>query len=171
MKSVHIYLCCFLFLCTLTFISCIENLLFTLFLFHRRKRIVCFLLPLRKKITTKWCTFTKCYGGSSILYGDSSKPNWNPTSIVNWFVTQFMIGGKCGIEFGVGLSEATRHWIKGVVAYQAVSDYLAHKLIYFTKSSAFNNANIFVVIPICVSRSFGLKGTFTSVVCYRLLWP
>ena len=73
-----------------------------------------------------------------------------------------MIGGKCGIEFGVGLSEATRHWIKGVVAYQALSDYLAHKLIYFTKSSAFNNANISVVIPICVLRSFGLKGTFYS---------
>jgi len=132
MKSVHIYLCRF-YLCTLTFIFCIENLLFTLFLFHRRKRIVCFLLPLRKKITTKWCTFTKCYGGSSILYGDSSKPNWNPTSIVNWFVTQFMIGEKCGIEFGVGLSDATRPWIKGVVPCQPASANLANKILNLYK--------------------------------------
>jgi len=77
--------------------------------------------------------FYKCYGGSSILYGDSSKPNWNPTSIVNWFVTQFMIGEKYGIEFGVGLSDATRPWIKGVVPCQPASANLANKILNLYK--------------------------------------
>ena len=89
---------------------CIENLSFTLFLFQKRKREVCCPLPLHKKNTTKWCTFTKCVGGSSssILYRDSSKLNLNPATIVNWIMTQFRIRGKYRIEFREGWSNITR---------------------------------------------------------------
>ena len=95
----------FLIYVLLLFISCIENLLFTLFLSTDTKGYFAFSSPLHKKSTTKGCTFTKCDGGSSILYRDSSKPNWNPTSIVNWFVTQFRI--RENTEFNLGRDSLT----------------------------------------------------------------
>ena len=47
--------------------------------FKRLKRKVCRLFPIRKKNTKKGCTFTKCDGGSSILYGDKFKTKLDPT--------------------------------------------------------------------------------------------
>ena len=41
--------------------------------FKRRKRKLCCLFPIRKKNTTKGCTFTKCDGGSSVLDRNSGK--------------------------------------------------------------------------------------------------
>ena len=69
--------------------------------FKRRKRKVCFLFPIRKKNTTKGCTFTKCDGGSSILYGDKFKTKLDPKhcelnrdSIHNWGTIRDWIRGK-----------------------------------------------------------------------------
>ena len=55
------------------FISAFENLSL-LFLFHRRKMIVRFLLPLPKKILQSNVLLQSRFGGNSILCGDSSKP-------------------------------------------------------------------------------------------------
>ena len=67
--------------------------------FKRRKRKLCCLFPIRKKNTTKGCTFQSVMAVVVFFTETSSKPNWTP-HIVNWIVTQFTIGGQYGIGFG-----------------------------------------------------------------------
>ena len=149
MKSVHIYLCCF-YLCTLTFIFCIENLLFTLFLFHRRKRIVCFLIPSPQEKYYKGIYFV---GLAVVVFFTETVQNQIGTQHQSWIDSwlnsglgenaELNSGWACLMPPGLGLrgwSHATRH------------RHFSKQTFIFTKSSAFHNANIFVVIPICVSQ-------------------
>jgi len=207
-RIVHIEICAhifmfFLFLCTLTFIFCIENLSFTLFLFHRRRTIVCFLLPLRKKITTRdvllqvvlaVVVFLRRQVQNQIGTQQQSRIGLGTQNLARHNVHQIgdtrsrshvhalreragtspfpgdsAPGNSAGKRLmhkpSISIQDCyrgkIRNWIRGKGGGPMSPGIgpLSTLNIKLYKIFCIHNANIFVVIPICVSRSFGLKGT------------
>jgi len=103
----HLFVVVF-YICTLTFILCLENLLFiSSSLKDAKGKFVVSSLSARKILQSD--VLLQSVMAVVVFFTEtSSKPNWTPHS-VNWIVTQFMIGGQYGIGFGGrGWSGATR---------------------------------------------------------------